>query len=301
MNFGILSARCLTKKYGDTNAIEDVSFHVKKGGVTALLGPNGAGKSTIMRVLCGLEEPTSGAILFDGEELLQNRAVLGNIGTMLDPGWLDRRMTPEAVLRYRYHLVGKSADREAVDRLLRRVGLESARRKRIVELSLGMKQRLHLAASIVDEPSVLVMDEPVNGLDPEGVQWVRNFLLDFARNGGSVLISSHLIGEIELVASEVVIVNKGRVRYAGPIDSLRSGNQTRVEIALNEEWEGMRLSELLTTRGIEVTRKTDKRIIASCDALTIANIALDARIPLVHLSEFRDSLEDSYFRLLQVE
>ncbi|WP_216448502.1 ATP-binding cassette domain-containing protein [Arcanobacterium phocae] len=254
-----------------------------------------------MRVLCGLEEPTSGAILFDGEELLQNRAVLGNIGTMLDPGWLDRRMTPEAVLRYRYHLVGKSADREAVDRLLRRVGLESARRKRIVELSLGMKQRLHLAASIVDEPSVLVMDEPVNGLDPEGVQWVRNFLLDFARNGGSVLISSHLIGEIELVASEVVIVNKGRVRYAGPIDSLRSGNQTRVEIALNEEWEGMRLSELLTTRGIEVTRKTDKRIIASCDALTIANIALDARIPLVHLSEFRDSLEDSYFRLLQVE
>jgi ABC-2 type transport system ATP-binding protein len=214
-----ISVRGLTKRFGRVEAVQDLTFGVPSGQITGFLGPNGAGKTTTLRMLLGLIRPTSGAALIDGRrygELVRPRRVVGAVleATGAHPG-----RTGHAHLRILAQVTGVPGDR--VDAVLDQVGLASAAAaRRVGGYSLGMKQRLGLAAALLGDPRVLVLDEPANGLDPAGMAWLRGLLRDLAAEGRTVLISSHVLSEVAQTVDQVVIINAGRLRFAGPLREL---------------------------------------------------------------------------------
>lgn len=199
----------LTKSYGRHRVVEDLTFDVPDGTVTGFLGPNGSGKSTTMRCMLGLDKIDRGEALVDGRPLAGYRAPARIVGAMLDAGWMNPKLTA------RGHLIavarGAAIDAARVDECLALVGLESVAGKRIGGFSLGMKQRLGLATAMLGNPAHLVLDEPVNGLDPDGIRWIRRTIRGFADEGRSVLVSSHLLSEMEVTADRLVIIGKGRL------------------------------------------------------------------------------------------
>lgn len=199
----------LTKNYGRKRAVENLSFTVPDGAVTGFLGPNGSGKSTTMRCMLGLDRIDRGEALIDGRPLSGYRAPARVAGAMLDAGWMNPALTARTHLR----TVARSAaiDAKRADECLALVGLESVGGKRIGGFSLGMKQRLGLATAMLGDPSHLILDEPVNGLDPDGIRWIRGMIRNFADEGRSVLVSSHLLSEMEVTADRLVIIGKGRL------------------------------------------------------------------------------------------
>lgn len=199
----------LTKRYRDTVAVDGVSFTCAPGTVTGLLGPNGAGKSTTLRMLLALVRPTTGTATVGGEPYTAIPCPARVVGAMLDASALHPGRTCRETLRLTAALLGVPATH--ADALLGRVGLAGATRTRVGRLSLGMRQRLGIAHALLGDPSVLVLDEPVNGLDPEGMRWMRGLLREFAAGGGTVLLSSHLLGEVAAVADRVVAMREGRV------------------------------------------------------------------------------------------
>jgi ABC-2 type transport system ATP-binding protein len=210
--------RGLTKRFGAVRAVDGLTFGVRPGRVTAFLGPNGAGKTTTLRMLLGLVRPTAGAALIDGRryaDLPEPRRVVGAVleASGCHPGRRGRDQ-----LRVLARASGLSDAR--VDQVLEQVGLAQVAGRRAGSYSLGMRQRLGLAAALLGDPQVLVLDEPANGLDPEGVAWLREFLRDRAAQGAAVLISSHVLSEVAQVAQDVVIISAGRLRYAGAVDDL---------------------------------------------------------------------------------
>lgn len=213
-----LSFRGLTKRFGRVQAVRDLTFDVPPGRITGFLGPNGAGKTSTLRMLLGLVRPTSGAALIDGrryEELPRPRRVVGAVleATGAHPG-----RTGHAHLRILAQVTGVPADR--VDAVIDHVGLGDAAARRVGGYSLGMRQRLGLAAALLGDPRVLVLDEPANGLDPAGMAWLRGLLRDLAADGRTVLISSHVLSEVAQTVDQVVIINAGRLRFAGPLREL---------------------------------------------------------------------------------
>ncbi len=201
----------IQQAFGRNRVLADVNLVLRRGEVLGLLGANGSGKSTLLRIVAGIDRPHAGSVELctdDGGRTLR-------VGALLDPAWLDDRLTCHQHLAIAFRYAEPRSQTGAVRDALERVGLSGAGRRRVKHLSLGMRQRLALALALVDEPDVLVLDEPLNGLDPEGVLWMRELLTDFARSGGSVLLSSHLMAEMERIAHRVVLLSDGAVTALG--------------------------------------------------------------------------------------
>jgi ABC-2 type transport system ATP-binding protein len=218
----MISVRHLTKRYGRVTAVDDVSFECAPGTITGFLGPNGAGKSTTLRMICGLTPPSAGDATVAGVPYRSLPNPGRQVGVLLDASAQHPGRTGREVLTVAAAVLGVSA-REVPDRLAM-VGLESsAARRRVRAYSLGMRQRLGIAHALLGEPRVLVLDEPGNGLDPEGIVWLRGLLRDFAHGGGTVLLSSHLLHEVQAVADQLVVIGRGRVIASGTKDELLGG------------------------------------------------------------------------------
>ncbi|WP_223881426.1 ABC transporter ATP-binding protein [Nesterenkonia ebinurensis] len=224
----MLTFEQLTKTRGDHQILTDITFEARPGRVTGFLGPNGAGKSSTLRILLGLDRPTSGSALVDGKRFATLREPLRSIGAVLDGSGAHRSRTGRAHLRWVARSAGLSNDR--VEEMLELVGIAEAGNKRVSTYSLGMGRRLGLAAALLADPAALVLDEPVNGLDPEGIRWIRQFLRDQAEAGRTVLLSSHLLGELAETVDDVVIIREGRIVANGTLDEV-TGTHRNLEDA----------------------------------------------------------------------
>ena len=267
----------LSKRYGSHPAVDDVSFTCEPGTVTGFLGPNGAGKSTTMRMICGLTPPTAGTATVDGQAYRR----LGNpgrrIGVLLDASAQHAGRTGREVLTLAALTMG--VDKRRVDESLDRVGLNStAAKRRVKAYSLGMRQRLGLAYAMLGDPGILILDEPANGLDPEGIYWMRGLLRDFADAGGTVLLSSHLLREVEAVADKLVVIGGGRVVAQGDKAELLARSGTVVK-ALDMA----ALETVLQRAGLAGTTTTDGGVVVQAEAEIIGRAAADAGLVLVEL------------------
>jgi ABC-2 type transport system ATP-binding protein len=218
----VIEARELTKRYGPRVAVDALSFDVRPGRVTGFLGPNGSGKSTTMRLILGLDRPDSGQVRVGGRRYRELRWPLREVGAMLEAGPFHPGRSARA------HLAALAASngipRARVDEVLDMVGLASAAERRVGKFSLGMGQRLGVAVALLGDPAVLLLDEPVNGLDPEGVRWIRNLLKSLAAQGRTVLVSSHLISEMALTAERLVVIGRGRLLADTTVAELSAGS-----------------------------------------------------------------------------
>ncbi|WP_328470115.1 ATP-binding cassette domain-containing protein [Actinoplanes sp. NBC_00393] len=282
----------LTKRYGSQLAVDDVSFTCEPGTVTGFLGPNGAGKSTTMRMICGLTPPTSGGATVGGIPYRR----LGNpgrkVGVLLDASAQHSGRTGREILSLAAITMG--LDTARIPERLTKVGLDaSAARRRLRAYSLGMRQRLGLAYAMLGDPAVLILDEPANGLDPEGIFWMRGLLRDFADRGGTVLLSSHLLREVEAVADRLVVIGNGRILVQGGKDQLLGEAGTLVRAADAGE-----LDTLLQSMGITGTRSADGSVLVPADAQTIGKAAAAAGVVLLELRPAgAGGLEEMFLRL----
>ncbi|MDR2457250.1 MAG: ATP-binding cassette domain-containing protein [Clostridiales Family XIII bacterium] len=229
----MIEVKNLTKNFGNTHAVSDISFVLEEGKVTGFLGPNGAGKTTTMRCMLGFEKPTSGTILIDGKPYNKLKTPLRKVGAMIDSKAFHKNRSAKNHLLAIATAAGLPKNR--INEVLKTVGLESAANKKVGQFSLGMTQRVGIAAALLGEPKILILDEPVNGLDPEGVIWIREFCKSYAKNGGTVFISSHLMGEIENTVDKIIIIGKGKILEEGGLEEvlLRSGEENLEKAFLN--------------------------------------------------------------------
>jgi ABC-2 type transport system ATP-binding protein len=226
----MIESQGLTKRMGGRTVLDDVSFRCEPGTVTGFLGPNGAGKTTTMRLLCGLSSPDAGRATVLGGPYHDLPNPGHRVGILLDAGAQHGGRRGREALAVSAHMIG--VDQRRADQLLERVGLDRhAARKRVRQYSLGMRQRLGIAHALLGDPEVLILDEPANGLDPEGMRWMRALLRDFADRGGTVLLSSHLLREVEAIADRLVIIGAGRIVAQGSRDELLAGAGTLVDAA----------------------------------------------------------------------
>lgn len=290
--FAMIETRELTKTYGRVDAVRDVTFTAAPGRVTGLLGLNGSGKSTTLRMLLGLTRPTRGQALINGSRYRDLKNPLRQVGAVLEQGLSHPGQTGYAHMMTQAKLSG--ASRERATALLEYVGLEDAGGKRSGEYSLGMRQRLSVATALLGEPSVLILDEPANGLDPPGMAWLRGLLRDHAYAGGTVLISSHLLSELELLVDDVVIIGEGRVLRAGPLDELRAGTQLRVRGGDHE-----RLATAYEQAGATVTTERQALYVAGLSPEQAGDIALEQRIPIYELVAETQHLEDVFLSVAE--
>jgi ABC-2 type transport system ATP-binding protein len=288
----------LTKRYGDKTAVSDLSLEIQEGRVTGFLGPNGAGKSTTMRMIVGLDSPTAGNVLIDGKPYGSFKHPLREVGALLDaksghPG------------RSGYnHLLGLARSNgipsSRVGEVLEVVGLSEVGKKRLGSYSLGMGQRLGIAAALLGDPKVLIFDEPVNGLDPDGVRWVRGLIRNLAAEGRTVFVSSHLMSEMQDTADHLVVIGRGRLIADDSIETVIAGsslNAVRVRTPQADVLKGE-----LVTSGMTVQQGTgeagaDELIIVGGSLEEIGELAFRLRVPLHELSLRRASLEDAYMEL----
>jgi ABC-2 type transport system ATP-binding protein len=289
----VISVRGLTKVYGGVRAVDDLTFDVAAGKVTGFLGPNGAGKSTTMRMVMGLDRPTAGTATVNGKRYVDLPAPLREVGALLDAGAMHPGRTGRAHLRIAACTSGIPASR--VDEVIEQVGLEKAAGRRIKGYSLGMRQRLGIAAALLGDPQVLLFDEPVNGLDLDGVRWIRALLRGFADEGRTVLVSSHLMSEMQMIADRVVIIGRGRlIADAGVEEFLRGLDGSRVRVR-SPQTDVLR--ELLADRGsVELTAPGELEV-TGVAAAEIGDLAHERGIRLHHLAELDQSLEHAYLAL----
>ncbi|MEV0431191.1 ATP-binding cassette domain-containing protein [Micromonospora sp. NPDC050495] len=273
----MITVEHLTKRYGPHAAVEDVSFRCEPGTVTGFLGPNGAGKSTTMRMICGLTPPTAGRATVTGRPYRELPNPGREIGVLLDASAQHSGRTGREALALAAGTMG--VDRAQVGAKLDLVGLNAtAARRRVGAYSLGMRQRLGLALALLGDPRVLILDEPANGLDPEGIFWMRGLLRDFADRGGIVLLSSHLLREVEAVADRLVVIGGGRVVAQGGKDELLAGAGTLVR-ARDEH--ALRLG--LERAGLPATSGTDGGFVVRAEPEAVGQAAADAGLVLTEL------------------
>jgi ABC-2 type transport system ATP-binding protein len=284
----------LVKHYGTTRAVDGMSFTARPGVVTGFLGPNGAGKSTTMRAILGLDTPTSGTTRVDGREYRSSPAPLAHVGALLDGRAFDRSRTARAHLRAVGATVG--VGRRRVDEVLDLAGLASVADKPAGQFSLGMGQRLGIATSLLADPPVIMLDEPVNGLDPDGITWIRTLSRQLADEGRTVLISSHLMSEMEMTADHLVIVGAGRVIAAEPMHDLiarTSGDAVQVTSP-----EAGRLADALGETEAEVEQSaSDRFIVRGLTSAQVGTLARDLGVALHELIPQRMSLELVFMEL----
>jgi ABC-2 type transport system ATP-binding protein len=267
----------LTKRYGAFQAVDDISFTAYPGRVTGFLGPNGAGKSTSMRVMVGLTPPTSGSATIAGRKYATLPNPGREVGVLLDASAQHAGRTGREILTVAQRTMGLPRDR--VDEMLERVSLTPAEAgRRVRNYSLGMRQRLGIATALIGDPQVLILDEPANGLDPAGIRWMRDLLRDFANHGGTVLLSSHLLHEIEVIADDLVLIGKGRIVAQGSKAELLQTAGTFVRSANQDE-----LAFAMSQSGLKFTRSGDGGLRTEAEPGLVGKIANDADVPLVEL------------------
>ncbi|MBY8345873.1 ATP-binding cassette domain-containing protein [Streptomyces spinosirectus] len=284
----------LRKRYGRTLAVDGLSFRVEPGTVTGFVGPNGAGKSTTMRALLGLDAPDEGAALIGGRPYHALRTPLLEVGALLDAAALHPARRGRDHLRWLAHSHGLPAGR--VDEVLEQVGMETAARRRAGGYSLGMRQRLGLAAALLGDPPVLLLDEPVNGLDPEGIQWMRTLLRTLAAEGRAVLVSSHLMSELEDTADHLVVIGRGRlIADTAVSDLLAAASGDRVRLRTDARARAM---ELLTAQGatVAVTGR-DTLTVTGLRAGRIVELLNADDVPFTEVGAHRATLEEAYMEL----
>ncbi len=296
----MIEATHLTKRYGTKTAVNDISFSLQPGQVTGFLGPNGAGKSTTMRMLVGLDRPTSGSITVLGKPYAEHRNPLSVVGALLDAKGVHPGRSARSHLRALAATHGISDAR--VNKVLELTGLESVAHKRVGGFSLGMGQRLGIAAALLGDPQVLVLDEPVNGLDPDGVLWVRSFVRAFAAEGRTVLLSSHLMSEMAQTADHVIVLGRGSVIADAPIAELIASGSGQRTVRVSSP-ESIRLGELLRAQGARSTQQSDcdELLLQGVTAAQVGELAAAHGIVLHGLSTDTASLEDAYLELTRGE
>ncbi|MCZ2264284.1 ABC transporter ATP-binding protein [Isoptericola sp. QY 916] len=273
----MITIESLTKRYGGFAAVDDASFTAAPGRVTGFLGPNGAGKSTTLRILVGLAEPTSGSARVLGRRYgdLPNPGL--EVGVLLDASAQHGGRTGRETLDLARRTMGLPAAR--VDAMLDLVGLTGAEsRRRVRDYSLGMRQRLGIATALLGDPRVLVLDEPANGLDPAGIRWMRDLLRGFADDGGTVLLSSHLLAEIEMIADDIVMIGRGRIVASGPTRDLLAGVGTLVRSD-----DAAALGAALSAAGFQVTPTADGAVATDADLAAAGRVAFGAGLAVTEL------------------
>lgn len=287
----MIEARGLTKKYGDRVAVSDLSFTVRPGAVTGFLGPNGAGKSTTMRMILGLDRPTSGQVTVNGRPFADQPAPLSVVGALLDAKAIQTSRSAYDHLRAiaATHGIPKSR----VDIVIDQVGLADVAHKRAGGFSLGMGQRLGIAVALLGDPEILILDEPVNGLDPEGVRWVRRLLRNFVSTGRTVLLSSHLMSEMELTADNLLIVGRGKLIAEVSMAELKASIEPERIFVRTPQLDNLR--SVLAAPGISFSQKDGQTAeIIGISSTEVGRAALNASIALVELTPIRASLEDIF-------
>jgi len=285
----------LTKRFGDTVAVADLSFSVAAGRVVGFLGPNGAGKTTTLRALLGLVHPTSGSATIEGRAYAALRDPTAAVGAMLDGGMLHPGRSGRNHLRTLAAAAG--IGRARVDELLQLVELREAAGRRTKGYSLGMRQRLGLAAALLGDPRVLVLDEPANGLDPQGIRWLRDFLRGLAAEGRAVLVSSHVLAEVAQTADEVVVIHKGRSVAQAPLAELVAARTAGVRVAGPDVG---RLGELLHGDGAEVRPDGDGALlVADRSGEQVGRLIAANAIVVSELTPVGQSLEEIFFELTE--
>lgn len=289
----MIEAHGLTKRYGSKAAVEDLSFVVRPGVVTGFLGPNGAGKSTTMRLLLGLDRPSGGASTINGKRYVDLPAPLCEVGALLEARAVHTGRSA------RNHLLALAAthgiSRRRVDELLSLVGLADVATKRVGEFSLGMGQRLGIAAALLGDPEVLLLDEPVNGLDPEGILWVRTLLKSLAAEGRTIFVSSHLMSEVALTASELIVVGRGRLIASGTVQDVISGATGGAVLVRSSAAE--RLAGLLAAAERVERPAPDTLRVSGMDSAEIGLIAAREQIPLIELTPLQATLEEAFMEI----
>ena len=292
----MIEVQGLTKRYGAVTAVDDLTFSVRPGHVTGFLGPNGAGKSTTMRMILGLDKPTAGTALINGAPYSALTNPTRKVGALLDAKGVHPNRSARASLLWQAQAAGLPASR--VDEVLSLVGLSQAAGKRVGGFSLGMSQRLGIAAALLGDPEILILDEPVNGLDPEGIRWVRGLLKSFAAEGRTVLVSSHLLAEMAQTADHLIVIGKGKLVADTSVAEFIRGNSAvvtvvRVGVGVDKQKLLGVLNEYTETTDadgrptIEVPNMTSDEVGAA---------AFAAGVQLAELSERRASLEDAYMQ-----
>jgi ABC-2 type transport system ATP-binding protein len=292
----VIHVEHLTKTYGDTRAVDDLSFEVRPGIVTGFLGPNGAGKSTTMRMILGLDAPTSGRATINGREFSELPAPMTEIGSLLEAKAIHPKRSARNHLRALAATTSISDRR--VDEVLGIVGLSDVADRTAGGFSLGMGQRLGIASALLGDPSTIMLDEPVNGLDPEGVIWIRNLLKDLAAQGRTVLVSSHLMSEMAMTAERFVIIGRGRLIAdvsATELAAMSSGDRVYVRTP-----DGPRLRQILAGDGVEVRNAADAPDgfdVTGLDSDTVGRRAAEAGVVLFELTPHGNTLESTFMEL----
>jgi ABC-2 type transport system ATP-binding protein len=289
----MIEVQSVTKRFGPTLAVDDLSFTVEPGRVTGFVGPNGAGKSTTMRVILGLDAPDAGGALVGGRPYASLETPLRDVGALLDAGDVHPGLRAGDHLRWQARSNGLPDSR--VREVLELVGLESVARRRVGGFSLGMRQRLGIAGALLGDPPLLLFDEPVNGLDPEGIRWIRGFMRALAAEGRTVLVSSHLMSELEDTADHLIVIGRGRLIADTGVRELldRAGGQ-RVTVRTPDADAVMRR---LSLAGATVTSDGDGLTVAGMTAEEIADIAAEHRLRLHELSPHLTTLEEVFMEL----
>jgi ABC-2 type transport system ATP-binding protein len=293
----MITAHSLTKRYGESTAVDDLTFEVPSGEVTGFLGPNGSGKSTTMRMIMGLDLPDSGSALINGKRYSDLDWPLREVGALLDAKAFHPSRTARNHLRWLALANDIPAGR--IDEVLDQVGLTSVAGRRVGKFSLGMTQRLGIAAALLGDPGVLLFDEPVNGLDPEGIRWVRHFLRDLSRQGRTVLVSSHLISEMALTADRLVVIGRGRLIAETSVAEFvaRSGGGAVRLVTPDTE----PFTTSLTEAGATVVAEDGALTVVNLASPQIGDLATRDGLRIYELTPVTASLEDAFMELTQDE
>jgi ABC-2 type transport system ATP-binding protein len=290
----MIEAQSLTKRYGGKTAVDDLSFVVRPGVVTGFLGPNGAGKSTTMRLLLGLDRPNSGSSLINGKAYQDFPAPLREVGALLEARAVHTGRSA------RNHLLAMAATnaipKSRVEEMLGLVGLDEVGGKRAGGFSLGMGQRLGIASALLGDPGTLLLDEPVNGLDPEGILWIRNLLKALAAEGRTVFVSSHLMSEMAVTASELIVVGRGRLIASGSVEEFIHRTSSGAVVVRTKETD--RLAQLLGGPGrhVELVRAETLQV-SGMDSEAVGLVAAREGIPLIELTPVQATLEEAFMEI----
>ena len=293
----MITAHSLTKRYGTATAVDDLTFEVPSGLVTGFLGPNGSGKSTTMRMIMGLDHPDSGSALIGGRPYAQLDWPLREVGALLDAKAFHPARTARNHLRWLALTNDLPVGR--IDEVLDQVGLTSVAKRRVGKFSLGMTQRLGIAAALLGDPGVLLFDEPVNGLDPEGIRWVRHFLRDLAAQGRTVLVSSHLISEMALTADRLIVIGRGRlIAETGVADFVARSGGAAVRLVTPD---AAAFTAALSAAGATVGDGEGALTVEGLTSPQIGDLAARDGLRIHELTPVTASLEDAFMELTQDE
>ncbi|UWX97113.1 ATP-binding cassette domain-containing protein [Arthrobacter zhaoxinii] len=294
----MIEARSLAKVFGGKTAVDDISFDVQPGKVTGFLGPNGAGKSTTMRMIMGLDYPTAGSVTVNRRLYADHKAPLREVGALLEARAVHPKRT--AYNHLRALAASHGIPKERIIEVMELTGLGAAANKRVGGFSMGMGQRLGIAAALLGDPRTLIFDEPVNGLDPEGVQWVRHLARGLAAEGRTVFISSHLMSEMAVTADHLIVIGRGRILADAPMDQVLAGSGRERTLVRADDVDA--LAAAIGSDGVEIRRPAPGQLeILGMSARGIAEAALSRRILVTELTPRQASLEDAYMELTRGE